>query len=42
MSVEVISGLNEGDTVASGPLRTLRELKDGTKVKADAKKSGKK
>jgi len=42
MSVEVISGLNEGDVVASGPLRTLRELKDGTKVKVDTKKLGKK
>ncbi|MDR2697500.1 MAG: efflux RND transporter periplasmic adaptor subunit [Holophagales bacterium] len=41
LSVEVISGLNEGDVVASGPLRTLRELKDGTKVKVDAKKPGK-
>jgi len=42
LSVEVISGLKEGDVVASGPLRTLRELKDGTKVKVDAKKPGKK
>jgi HlyD family secretion protein len=38
MSVEVLSGLKEGDVVASGPLRTLRELRDGTKVKVDAKK----
>ena len=41
MSVEVRSGLSEGDVVASGPLRALRELKDGTKVKVDAKKTGK-
>jgi HlyD family secretion protein len=33
MSVEVLSGLNEGDVVASGPLRTLRSLHDGAKVK---------
>jgi HlyD family secretion protein len=41
LSVEILSGLNENDVVASGPLRTLRELKDGTKVKIDAKKLGK-
>jgi HlyD family secretion protein len=38
MSVEVLSGLNEGDVVASGPLRTLRELRDGTKVKVGGRK----
>jgi HlyD family secretion protein len=42
MIVDVISGLEEGDVVASGPLRTLRELKYGTKVKVDAKKVAKK
>ncbi|MDR0498208.1 MAG: efflux RND transporter periplasmic adaptor subunit [Holophagales bacterium] len=41
MSVEVLSGLNEGDIVASGPLRTLRELRDGIKVKIDTRKLGK-
>jgi HlyD family secretion protein len=41
MSVEVVSGLSEGDIVASGPLRTLRELKDGMKVKVDSKKTKK-
>jgi HlyD family secretion protein len=41
MSVEVLSGLKEGDTLVSGPLRVLRELKDGTKVKVDAKKGKK-
>lgn len=41
MSVEIISGLKEDDVVASGPLRALRELLDGTKVKIDAKKTGK-
>ncbi|MDR2561571.1 MAG: efflux RND transporter periplasmic adaptor subunit [Holophagales bacterium] len=39
MSIEVLEGLKEGDVIASGPLRALRELKDGTKVKADAKKA---
>jgi HlyD family secretion protein len=41
MSVEVTSGLSDGDVIATGPLRALRELADGTKVKVDAKKSGK-
>jgi HlyD family secretion protein len=41
MSVEVLSGLKEGDTLVSGPLRVLRELKDGTKVKVDSKKAKK-
>jgi len=41
MSVEVLSGLKEGDTLVSGPLRVLRELKDGTKVKIDTKKDKK-
>jgi HlyD family secretion protein len=38
MSVEVVSGLSEGDVVVSGPLRTLRTLHDGAKVKADARR----
>jgi len=42
MSIEVLEGLKEGDVIASGPLRALRELKDGTKVKADTKKDAKK
>jgi HlyD family secretion protein len=41
MSVEVLSGLSEGDVLVSGPLRVLRELKDGAKVKVDAKKGKK-
>ena len=41
MSIEVISGLKEGDLVVTGPLRALRELSDGAKVKVDAKKPGK-
>ena len=40
MSVEVLSGLSDGDVVVSGPLRALRELSDGAKVKVDAKKPG--
>ncbi|MDR2560610.1 MAG: efflux RND transporter periplasmic adaptor subunit [Holophagales bacterium] len=40
MSIEVLEGLKEGDVIASGPLRALRELRDGTKVKVDAKKAG--
>ncbi len=31
---EVISGLDEGETVVSGPFRILRELKDGEKVRS--------
>jgi HlyD family secretion protein len=41
MSIEVLEGIKEGDVVASGPLRALRELSDGTKVKVDARKAGK-
>ena len=31
---EVLSGLDEGETVVSGPFRVLRELKDGEKVRS--------
>jgi HlyD family secretion protein len=36
--VEILDGVNEGDTVVDGPYRTLaRELQDGQKVKPPAK-----
>jgi len=31
--IEITSGLKEGDTVISGPYRTLKNLKDGDKVR---------
>jgi HlyD family secretion protein len=31
--VEILSGLKSGETVVSGPYRTLRDLKDGAKVR---------
>ena len=35
---EVISGLGEDDIIVEGPMRTLRNLKHGEKVKVDKKK----
>ncbi|UCC45281.1 MAG: efflux RND transporter periplasmic adaptor subunit [Candidatus Zixiibacteriota bacterium] len=34
-NIEVIEGLEEGDTVISGPYRMLRTVKDGDQVKAE-------
>jgi HlyD family secretion protein len=36
--IEVVKGLKEGDKVVTGPFRTLREIKDGDKVKLEEKK----
>ncbi len=36
--IEVLSGLNEGSEVVTGPYKTLRELKDGSLVKRDTAK----
>jgi HlyD family secretion protein len=33
--IEVLSGLNEGDEIVTGPYKTLRALKDGALVKRD-------
>ncbi len=30
--IEVVSGINEGDTIVVGPYRVLSKLKDGTRV----------
>ena len=35
---ELISGLEEGDELVTGPFRILRELKDGAQVKTEGKK----
>jgi len=36
--IEVVSGLNEGTEVVTGPYKTLRGLKDGSLVKRDTAK----
>ena len=38
--IEVLSGLNEGTEVVTGPYKTLRALKDGSLVKRDTAKPG--
>ena len=40
-NIEIISGLESGDSVISGPYRVLRTIKDGDDVKIE-KKHGKK
>jgi len=37
---EVLSGLDEGETVVTGPFRILRELKDGARVDVEKKRAG--
>ena len=32
-NVEIVSGLNQGQQIVTGPFRALREIKDGSKVK---------
>lgn len=41
-NIEIISTLEKGDTVISGPYRQLRNLKEGDKVKVEIKKKDKK
>ncbi len=36
---EILTGLTAGDTIITGPYKTLRHLKDGDKVKIDAAKA---
>jgi HlyD family secretion protein len=36
--IEVLSGLNEGQEIVTGPFKTLRGLKDGSLVKRDTAK----
>ena len=38
MMIEIVSGLEEGEEIITGPYASLRELKDGVLVKAEAKK----
>jgi HlyD family secretion protein len=38
--IEIVSGLNAGDTVVTGPSRVLRTLKEGDVVKKSEKKPG--
>jgi HlyD family secretion protein len=38
MMIEIVSGLDEGQELVTGPYASLRELKDGVLVQADAKK----
>ncbi len=41
MLIEIVSGLDEGQDIVTGPYASLRELKDGVLIKADAKKDAK-
>ncbi len=41
MLIELVSGLDEGQDIVTGPYASLRELKDGVLIKADAKKDAK-
>jgi HlyD family secretion protein len=40
-SIEVVSGVKPGDEIVTGPFRSLREIKDGDKVKIEKPKDGK-
>jgi len=39
--IEIVKGLEEGEKVVTGPFKTLREIKDGDKVKLEEKKGKK-
>jgi HlyD family secretion protein len=39
MNIEIVSGLKEGEEIVTGPYNALRELKDGTLIKNDEKKT---
>ncbi|MBS1226657.1 MAG: secretion protein HlyD [Candidatus Aminicenantes bacterium] len=41
MLIEIVSGLDEGQDIVTGPYASLRELKDGVLIKSDAKKDAK-
>ena len=41
MMIEIVSGLDEGQDIVTGPYASLRELKDGVLIKADVKKDAK-
>jgi HlyD family secretion protein len=40
MMIEITSGIQEGQEIVTGPYASLRELKDGTLIKTEAKKEG--
>jgi HlyD family secretion protein len=40
-NIEVMAGISKGDTVVTGPFRTLRSIKNGDAVQAEIKKKGK-
>jgi HlyD family secretion protein len=39
MNIEIVSGLKEGEEFVTGPYNALRDLKDGTLLKTDAKRA---
>ncbi len=40
LKVEVLDGLREGETIVTGPFRTLRELKGGERLRVETKREG--
>jgi HlyD family secretion protein len=40
-SIEIVTGLKEGQQIVTGPFKALREIKDGSKVKEQKEKGGK-
>jgi HlyD family secretion protein len=38
LTIEIVSGLTDGQTIVSGPYDILRTLKDGDLIKPDAPK----
>ncbi len=39
-SIEIVSGLKDGQEIITGPFRALRDIKDGSKVKEQKEKKG--
>ncbi|MFZ2492542.1 MAG: efflux RND transporter periplasmic adaptor subunit, partial [Thermoanaerobaculia bacterium] len=39
-SIEIVTGLKEGQQIVTGPFRALRDIKDGSKVKEQKEKKG--
>jgi HlyD family secretion protein len=39
-SIEIVSGVAEGQQIVTGPFRALREIKDGSKVKEEKQDKG--
>jgi HlyD family secretion protein len=40
-SIEIVTGLKDGQQIVTGPFRALRDIKDGAKVKEQKEKGGK-